>query len=90
MLLAAVVAVCVTVYYIIIGVITLGSWLLSLFGNFNLSSYLPKRSERKEMPKHVTEQQKAEAMKMTVNALCKKSLALSQSSIATFFAPGKR
>ena len=65
MLLAAVVAVCVTVYYIIIGVITLGSWFLSLFGNFNLSSYLPKRSERKEMPKHVTEQQKAEAMKMT-------------------------
>ena len=65
MLLAAVAAVCVAIYYIIIGVIALGSWLLSLFGDFNLSSYMPKSSERKEMPKHVTEQQKAEAMKMT-------------------------
>lgn len=61
MLLAALAVVCVAMYYIIIGIVSLSSWLLSLIGGI---SWCPESTERNEEPQHISEAQRAEALRM--------------------------
>lgn len=61
MLLAAVAAFCMAVYYIILGIMSLFSWIASFFGGM---TWCPEEKERKETPKHITQEQRDEALHM--------------------------